>query len=311
MARQLPCTRMVPSTKLALQVILLSLGQTVLCQTLATPWQFDIFEGLVISTGSFNTSTVPTVCECKRRCYMLLNCKAWSVAILDTGKECQLADHYPGTMTHGNSIFGVYAEGSSAYTTTTTTTTPQPTTTINPNTYELRFFKEGLCSKDRVLSGVSVKPTALSKSHLMYTVCFKAKISPTFTLDTNDEQIVSTGPDIPSQMCEANRVLVGFVPYGEYILSTYKTSVPYDNPLHLPGKCHFLKNWQINTTDCVTLQPTAGSWTGQADTGTLTIIWDYWISCDPFYVAVQLTRQLTGVNRVIQSMKCCKIVPIV
>ncbi|XP_068217561.1 uncharacterized protein [Palaemon carinicauda] len=313
MSRKYPSAQKAPLAKLALATaVLLSLGITVLCQITNGVWRFEIFQGLVISNGSFSTSIVPTICDCKTRCFSIAICKAWSVDTLPEGKECQLADHYPETSQQPSAIFGVYIEGAPAY---TTTTTPPPTTTpIDPTSYELRFFEDSLCSKDRALSGVSVNPGATEKSYIKYTVCFKARINPAFALDTNNMQTVPTGPDSPSEMCQGNRVLVGFESYELHVpmTNTYATALGNNNPPHLLGVCHFLKEWHVDTNNCVTLQPTASSWPGMMDSATLTHTWDYWMSCDPFYLAVQITRELQGNNvRAIASMKCCKIVPII
>ncbi|KAK7075207.1 hypothetical protein SK128_006960 [Halocaridina rubra] len=197
---------------------------------------------------------------------------------------------------------------SPAMTTLTSTTTRK--TTFDPNIYKVKFFKEKVCGdKQGSISTISLNPSDSKRSFPKYSQCFA--VDSTYKTDKNNEELVSTGGDgVSPQSCSGNRVLVGFKAYDNFDISTgiFSNEVSsLDNPPYLAGVCQYLEIWTVNTGLCDTVTATTTVWTGAADSNVETEKWDYYFSCQPFYTAVKVTRQLHWDQWQIVSIKCCAV----
>ncbi|XP_042210974.1 mucin-5AC-like [Homarus americanus] len=190
-------------------------------------------------------------------------------------------------------------------TTITATSTPAPTTTITATTETVLIENKEVnskCPSNTGVSTLSLKPEEEKMVNLDYLACSK------FLTNNNFGVSSSVSRQINTARCGTNEVIVGFEAYDQVNFQSPNTN--WDNALYLYSVCSQLVNYQVKSGECEIVQVSNVPWTGIKDVGDMkTDLWDYWFSCSPDYLAVQVNRETNGDLRQVVNIECCRVSP--
>ncbi|KAG7174931.1 hypothetical protein Hamer_G015128 [Homarus americanus] len=152
------------------------------------------------------------------------------------------------------------------------------------------------------VSTLSLKPEEEKMVNLDYLACSK------FLTNNNFGVSSSVSRQINTARCGTNEVIVGFEAYDQVNFQSPNTN--WDNALYLYSVCSQLVNYQVKSGECEIVQVSNVPWTGIKDVGDMkTDLWDYWFSCSPDYLAVQVNRETNGDLRQVVNIECCRVSP--